>query len=281
MMTRSILAASAAAALLATPAPALAWGPVGHRVAAELADRFVCGQTRLEMRELLGAETPADAANWADYMRLSPDPEWSERTYPWHFVTIPDGKTYAEAGAPAEGDAITAFNAYRARVLDPAAPLEQRREALRMVIHIVGDLNQPLHAGNDHDRGGNDVTVTLRGGEQMNLHALWDSGLIDQEQMSYREWADFLQHRLSAADAVAWASTDPMAWASESRALHPEIYPATDEIDGRYIFRARPLLYRQMTKAGLRLASTLNAMFGHCAGAGADAAPTAGTPASR
>ncbi|WP_347304313.1 S1/P1 nuclease [Croceibacterium sp. TMG7-5b_MA50] len=278
---RPILAACCAAAMLMIPGPAQAWGPIGHRVAAELADRFVCGQTRLEIRELLGPETPADAANWADYMRLSPDPEWHDKTYPWHFVTIPDGKTYAEAGAPAEGDAISALAAYRATVLDADAPLEERRAALRMVIHIVGDLNQPLHAGNDHDRGGNDVTVTLRGGEQTNLHALWDSGLIDMEQMSYREWADYLQNQLTAEEAIAWATTDPATWANESRALHSQVYPATDQIDGTYIFRARPLLHQQMTKAGLRLASTLNAMFGHCAGVGAEATDARGAPASR
>ncbi|WP_241557292.1 S1/P1 nuclease [Croceibacterium ferulae] len=269
-MMRLIPALCAAVALV-LPATAHAWGPTGHRVAAELADRFICGQTRLEIRDLLGTETLPDAANWPDYMRLSPDPYWHDRTFPWHFVTIPDGQSYAQVGAPAEGDAVAALAQSRATVLDQSAPLEDRRAALRMIVHFVGDLNQPLHAGNATDRGGNDVIVTTRDGE-VNLHALWDSVLIDQEQMSYSEWADFLERTITSEQAIAWSGTDPVAWADESRGLHGQIYPAETPatgqraIDSAYIFRARPLVHQQLTKAGLRLASYLDATFGHCAG---------------
>ena len=260
-----LLPALCAAAALVMPGAAQAWGPTGHRVAAELADRFICGQTRLEIRELLGAETLPDAANWPDYMRMSPDPYWHDESYNWHFVTIPEGQSYAQTGAPPEGDAVTALAQSRATVLDRSAPLEDRRAALRMIVHFVGDLNQPLHAGNATDRGGNDEIVTLRG-EETNLHAVWDRALIEMEEMSYREWADYLQAQITSEQAIAWSGTDPVAWADESRSLHSQIYPADGVIDSAYLFRTRPLLHQQMTKAGLRLGSYLNAMFGHCAG---------------
>lgn len=254
-----------AAFALVIPGTAQAWGPTGHRVAAELADRFVCGQTRMEIRDLLGTESLADAANWPDYMRLSPDPFWHDRTFPWHFATIPGEQGYAAAGAPPEGDAVTALAQARTTVLDRSALLEDRRAALRMIVHFVGDLNQPLHAGDGTDRGGNDEIVTMRD-EEVNLHAVWDSRLIDLEQMSYTEWADFLQRRVTSEQAIAWSGIDPVAWADESRGLHDQIYPANKEIDSAYIFRTRPLVHDQLTKAGLRLGSYLNAMFGHCAG---------------
>ncbi|WP_081996201.1 S1/P1 nuclease [Croceibacterium mercuriale] len=256
---------------LVMPGTAQAWGPTGHRVVAELGDRFVCGQTRLEIRDLLGTETLADAANWPDYMRLSPDPHWHDRTFPWHFVTIPDGQGYAATGAPPEGDAVSALAQSRATVLDRSAPLEDRRAALRMIVHFVGDLNQPLHAGNATDRGGNDAIVTMRG-EDMNLHSVWDNALIDLEQMSWSEWADFLERNITSEQAIAWSGTDPVAWADESRGLHGQIYPEVSSetekgmIDSAYIFRTRPLVHQQLTKAGLRLASYLDAAFGHCAG---------------
>lgn len=260
-----ILSALLAAAALISPNMAHAWGSTGHRVSGELAERFVCGQTRLEVRDLLGVETLADVANWADYMRMSSDPYWSKTTFNWHFVTIPDGKGYAQVGAPKEGDAVDALARFRAVVRDKSAPLEKRRDALRMIVHIAGDLGQPLHSGNAHDRGGNDELVTMWG-KQTNLHSVWDSGLIDMEQMSYREWADYLEARVTTEQAITWASADPVTWVDESRALHAKVYPANKTIDGDYIYRLRPLLHEQMTKSGLRIAAYLDDMFGQCGG---------------
>lgn len=254
-----------AGALALAPAPALAWGATGHRVSGAIADRFICGQTRLEIRDLLGVETLADAANWADYMRMQSDPYWNKVTFNWHFVTIPDGKTYAQVGAPPQGDALSALAKFRAIVVDRKAPLAERRDALRMIIHFVGDLGQPLHSGNAHDRGGNDEIVTMRD-EKINIHALWDSRLIDMEQMSYTEWTDYLLARITTDQAIAWASADPVAWVDEARGVHPRIYPKNKVIDGDYLYAARPLLHERMTKSGLRLAAYLDDMFGHCGG---------------
>jgi hypothetical protein len=252
-----------AGALALASTPAMAWGPTGHRVSGAIADRFICGTTRLEIRDLLGVETLADAANWADYMRMQSDPYWSKTTFNWHFVTIPDGKTYTHAGVPPQGDAVSALAKFRAVVRDRVAPIAARRDALRMIVHIAGDLGQPLHSGNALDRGGNDEIVTLRG-EQTNLHTIWDSTLIDSEQMSYTEWTDYLLARITSEQAIAWSTPDPVAWVDEARALHPRVYPKSKTIDGDYLYNARPLLHQQMTKSGLHLAASLNDLFGHC-----------------
>lgn len=254
-----------AGALALASTPAMAWGPTGHRVSGAIADRFICGTTRLEIRDLLGVETLADAANWADYMRMQSDPYWSKTTFNWHFVTIPDGKTYTQAGVPPQGDAVSALAKFREVVRDRTAPIAARRDALRMIVHIAGDLGQPLHSGNARDRGGNDEIVTLRGA-QTNLHTIWDSTLIDSEQMSYTEWTDYLLARITSAQAIAWSSPDPVAWVDEARALHPQVYPKSKTIDGDYLYNARPLLHTQMTKSGLHLAVYLNDLFGHCRG---------------
>jgi hypothetical protein len=254
-----------ASALTLASTPAMAWGPTGHRVSGAIADRFICGTTRLEVRDLLGVETLADAANWADYMRMQSDPYWSKTTFNWHFVTIPDGKTYAQAGVPPQGDAVSALAKFRAVDVNRTAPVAARRDAPRMIVHIVGDLGQPLHSGNAHDRGGNDEVVTLRGAPT-NLHSIWDSTLIDMEQMSYSEWTTYLLERITSEQAIAWSSPDPQAWVDEARALHTRVYPKAKTIDGDYLYNAPPLLHEQMTKSGLHLAAYLNAMFGHCTG---------------
>ncbi|MEG3083747.1 S1/P1 nuclease [Sphingomonas sp. PB2P12] len=261
---RLLLSCLAAAAVM-MPSAAFAWGATGHRVSGALADHFICGQTRLEIRDLLGPETLADASNWADYKRMGTDPYWSKTTFNWHFVTVPDGKTYRQVGAPPQGDALSALAKFRAIVVDRKAPAGERRDALRMIVHIVGDLGQPLHSGNGRDRGGNDEIVTM-GGKQTNLHAVWDSGLIDMEDMSYTEWTDYLLPRITTEQAIAWSSADPELWVNEARALHKTIYPKAGVIDGDYVIALRPLLHERMTKSGLRLAAYLNAMFGHCEG---------------
>ena len=87
-------------------------------------------------------------------MRSNPEHFWQEVAGPFHYVTIPEGKTYAEVGAPDEGDSVTALAQFRKVLLDPKASREQKQLALRFTVHIIGDLHQPLHAGNGTDRGG-------------------------------------------------------------------------------------------------------------------------------
>jgi hypothetical protein len=248
------------AALACFAAPAFAWGPTGHRTIGAIATPYLSVQTRAGMQALIGPEGVAEASTWADFMRADPAEFWQKTAGPWHYVTVPDGKSYAQAGAPPQGDAVTALARFAATVRDPAAALADRQLALRFIIHIVGDLHQPLHAGNGQDRGGNDVKVTLQGRET-NLHAVWDSGLIDLDPLSYSERARWLAARITPAQAKAWTTADPQVWIAESQAARASTYRANPDLRYEYVFQTKPLLDDRLSQAGVRTAAYLNWLF--------------------
>jgi len=192
MRTNVLAALTAAAALL--PSPAFAWGKTGHRVVAAIADTQLSGLARAHVREILGpGESLDDAANWPDEMRSDPAVFWQKTATPWHYVTL-NGITYDHA--PPAGDALQALDHFRVVLQDPKANLADKQLALRFIVHLVGDLHQPLHVGKCCDKGGNDVKVTFFG-KPTNLHAVWDSALPDEEQLSYSELAAKLERHLS------------------------------------------------------------------------------------
>ncbi len=248
---------------LTVPAPVLAWGATGHRVVAAIAERYLSSSARRGVARILGNETIAEASNWPDFMRSDPSPFWQQTANPWHYVTVPVGKTYAEVGAPPEGDAVTALQAFSATVRSTSASLADKQRALRFIIHIVGDLHQPLHVGNGTDKGGNEVHVTFFG-RPTNLHALWDAGLVDDEQLSYSEMTAWLAMRVTPANAKAWASPDPTVWIAESAALRDRIYPSPGEtaLGYKYVYQNRSEMEDRLTRGGIRLAAYLNQLFG-------------------
>lgn len=246
--------------LLLAASPAGAWGPTGHRITGDIAARYLSPKAAAGVRELLGSESLAEASTWADFMRSDPSPFWQKEASPFHYVTVPDGKTYAEVGAPPQGDSLTALARFAATLRDPAASPEAKRLALRFAVHIIGDLAQPLHVGNGTDRGGNDVKVSLFG-EETNLHAVWDYGIIDREQLSYSEWADWLDRALTPEQLRQWSSPDPLQWVADSQALRGALYPATPDLGWRYVFAHKATLDMQLAKGGLRIAAWLNALY--------------------
>nr|WP_184059873.1 S1/P1 nuclease [Sphingomonas aerophila] len=245
-----------------TPVPALAWGKTGHRVIGKLAEPYLSVPAKAGVKRILGAETMAEASNWPDFMRSDPSDFWQHTASPWHYVTVPAGKAYAEVGAPAEGNAFTALEHFSAVIRDPNASKVDKQLALRFVIHIVGDLHQPLHAGNGTDKGGNDTKVTFMG-RPTNLHALWDSGLIGEEQLSYSEMADWLGARITPALAKSWSVPDPTAWIAESAALRDRIYPSVGDtsLSYGYVYAHTGEMELRLEQGGVRLAAYLNRLF--------------------
>jgi hypothetical protein len=257
-----ILMSVAAIAAILLPQPAFAWGKTGHRVIGKIAEPFLTPTARTGIEGILGTETMAEASNWPDFMRADLAPFWQHDAGPWHYVTVPRGKTYDAAGAPPEGDAVTALDKFSRVVRDTRAPLQQRQLALRFIIHIVGDLHQPLHAGNGSDKGGNDVKVTFQG-RSTNLHSVWDSALVDEEQLSYSEMAAWLGSRITPDAAARWMVADPKIWIAESAALRDQIYPAGDAapLSYRYVYENTPRMEMRLEQGGVRLAAYLNALF--------------------
>lgn len=262
-MNARFLLALAAFAVAAQPSPALAWGKTGHRVIAAIADTQLSGLARAHVKEIIGVESLDEAANWPDEMRSDPAPFWQKTATPWHYVTL-DGITYDHA--PPEGDALEALGRFRATLQDPAASLADKQLALRFVVHLVGDLHQPLHVGKCCDRGGNEVKVTWFG-KPTNLHAVWDSALVDDEQLSFTELAAKLERHSSNQDVIDWWDINPRDWITESAQIRETVYPAATsdkapaELSYAYVYRFTPVMERRLKQAGVRLAAYLNDIY--------------------
>lgn len=237
-----------------------AWGQIGHRVSGKIAETYLNDEARAAVTALLPNESLAEASTYADEMRSNPDSFWQDIAGPYHYVTVPEGKLYADIGAPKEGDSVSALTAFRQTLLDPKATLEQKQLALRFTIHIVGDLHQPLHAGNGTDRGGNDLKLQFFF-ENTNLHRVWDSQMIDRRQLSYTEWSEWLGDKITPAQATAWSTPDPLEWIAESTRIRDTIYPDDKNLSWDYLYVHLPTASQRLQQAGVRIAAYLNAIW--------------------
>ena len=275
-MKSRLFAAAAFVAVSCLPSSALAWGKTGHRVVAAIADTELSGLARANIREILGpGESLDEAATWPDDMRSDPAPFWKKTATPWHYVTL-NGIVYDHA--PPEGDALDALEHFRSVLQDPNASLADKQLALRFVIHIVGDLHQPLHVGKCCDRGANDVKVTWFG-KPTNLHAVWDSSLPDEEQLSFTELAAKLERHITDQQLVQWWDINPRDWISESAKIRDTLYPPpaakpakrklfakrkpapVPALSYDYVYKFTPIMERRLSQGGIRLAAYLNAIY--------------------
>lgn len=248
-------------ALALVPTTTFAWGKTGHRVTGAIAQEHLSRSAQNEISRILGVEDLAEASTWPDFMRSSPDEFWTKEAGPYHYVTIPKGMSYNDVGAPTEGDAITALEKFKAILQDKNVSLEDKKLALRFTVHIIGDLHQPLHAGNGTDKGGNDFKMTFFW-EQTNLHRVWDSGLIEQEELSYTEMSDWLSRKITKQNIRDWSDTNPVVWAEESAVIRESIYPQGDAEEAwGYVYNHRDTLRRRLSQGGVRISAYLNEVF--------------------
>jgi hypothetical protein len=179
---------------------------------------------------------------------------------------VPPGHDYAEVDVPEFGDAYTALQRFSVTLRNEDADRPQRQLALRFIVHIVADLHQPLHVGNGDDRGGNDFDVFYFS-QPSNLHRVWDSQIIDNEQLSFSEMATWLQQKITPEQYRDWNSADPLVWIGESAELRDRIYPADVRLSWDYDHQWLPVIRQRLSQAGVRTAAYLNAQFGSAASA--------------
>ena len=240
--------------------PAWAWGKNGHRIAGEIASQHISPQVKAIMAELFPNRTLAEISTLADFNRSNPAEFWQKQAGPYHYVTVPDGTTYLEVGAPKQGDAYTGLQMFSEWVKDPKRSLAERQTALHFIVHIVGDLHQPLHVGNGKDRGGNDVKLDFFW-ESSNLHRIWDSGIIDQQKLSYTEYSDWLTRKMTPQQIAQWMEPDPMVWIQESYDIRNGIYTNNESENYNYVHAHIDALNRRLSQAGIRTAAYLNQLF--------------------
>lgn len=275
MRRKSLPLLSAAVACLIAAAPAWAWGPLGHRIVADLAAARLTPATRQQVDALLASEhagSMADIASWADELRDDPtQAALGKATAPLHYVNMHGSCVFKPAEDCPDGKCVVdAIDHYAAILGNRSLPEAERAQALNFVVHFVGDVHQPLHAGYRQDRGANDYQVQFEG-KGGNLHRVWDSGLLSTRHMDAREYAAFLEKQgpVKLPAPIAPLDNPPAQWAEESCrvVMDDGVYPKGHVITDAYVARELPVADRQLRIAGTRLADLLNRVLG------ADAAP--------
>lgn len=269
--------------VIASPS-ALSWGALGHRLVGALAERHLQPSTGRAVRDLLMGEpepTLAGVANWADSLRTI-DPDRFKQTSRWHYVNLPENScTYDAARDCADGQCVVeAIKTQRTILADRSQSREIRRDALKFLVHLVGDAHQPLHAGNHDDKGGNQFQISLRtdvtpeayarnrysnGVMGTNLHAVWDYYILASSGLDETR---YLQRLMTMPwPAVIGRSAGPVAWVDDSCRLidSRQLYPQQHIMDRRYLDAQRPLAELQIRQAALHLAQMLDVTLGNAA----------------
>jgi hypothetical protein len=251
------------------PITAFAWGPDGHRIVALIATARLSPAAAAQVKAIFGNATLADVANWADDIRQD-RPE----TGSWHFVDIPvTAKAFDEKrDGNNSNNVIDAIEYYARYLLDKSKPAADRNDALKFLIHFVGDVHQPMHCvDRDGDRGGNKRLVFfLDQPKAVNLHRVWDSTIIQQEMgtTAVTVFASALNSRISQAQADEWSKGTPQDWANQSHEVAVNVCYADVPENGPppklgedYLNRAEKATDEQLERGGVRLAMVLNTIF--------------------
>lgn len=250
------------------PSVSMGWGPEGHIVVAKIAAARLSPAAKTGVRQLLGRHTLESVANFADQVRSK-----RPATANWHFVDIPKDATDYDANrdcAPTpKGDCVIAELARaQSDLKNRTLAKPKRAEALKFIVHFVGDVHQPLHCSDNSDRGGNDVKVKFLG-KPSNLHRVWDSGIITEANLSAADYADELDSWLESQDTATIEKGTVTEWALESHQLAKDNaynIPADGDLDSTYVDANQPVVDQQLAFAGLRLAAILNAAFAPAGG---------------
>ncbi len=251
------------ALLLILPFQSHAWSQIGHRIVGQIADSYLTPKAKSALREILGDTSLAIATNWADYIK-------SDSNYksidPWHYLNLPDGLSYNDLQVILAND--SAINVYTKtnwlikQLKNKKLPKDQKRFYLRLLVHFIGDISQPMHVARAEDLGANRIRLTWFG-ESTNLHSVWDRKLIDDQQLSYTEYAAVINHT-TAAQRAKWQKTPIKDWIYESYLLSREIYkssPPDSKLSYDYSFKWIRTVNEQLLKGGVRLAGVLNDIF--------------------
>ena len=235
------------------------WGQVGHYVTGEIAEYHMTPAAKERVNSILGNRSIARATVWMDDIRSESRFDY---TRTWHWATIADGKTYEETEQDEGGDIIWALETLIAELKEGGLPEDEEMEKLKMVMHMIGDIHQPLHVGTGEDRGGNDVRVHWMGASS-NLHRVWDSDIINSFQMSYTELASEL-NTATPEQIIEWQSASVRDWAYESVSYRDRIYdlPENRRIGYEYRYFNKDIVFKRLLQAGVRMAGVLNEIYG-------------------
>ena len=236
------------------------WGIIGHRTVGYIAELHLSGKAKKEVKRVLGNETLASSSNWMDEIKSD---DRYDHTHKWHYVTVPDGKRYETSDKEADGDIIQTIERLIDELKSDTLSVKIEAQNLKMLVHLIGDLHQPLHVGNGTDKGGNDFKLKWFWNNS-NLHRVWDSEIIDGKQYSYTELAKVVNHATDQ-EIKYWQSTSVRDWAHESMEIRDKCYeniPEDNSINYEYSYKNWDLVQKRLLLAGIRLAGVINEIYG-------------------
>jgi hypothetical protein len=234
------------------------WGPTGHRATGKIAEKYLSKKARTAIDKILGGQSLAISATWMDDIRSDSAYDF---TADWHWVTIQDNDTYDKSQKNPKGDIIETIERLIKELKSHTLNPKDEAERLKFLIHLVGDIHQPLHVGGGNDRGGNDVKVTWFRTDS-NLHRVWDSDMIDDSKLSYTELAESVG-KISENDIKLWQQAGVRDWAKESMGLRKQVYDyGNGKLGYAYSYKNFSTVRNRIAQAGVRLAGLLNEIYG-------------------
>lgn len=253
----------AGCALLLTAIPGFAWGQKGHDTVAFIAENHLTPKTLAAVTDLLDGKSIVYYSNWMDNASHTPEYAYSKT---WHYKNIDADETYWRAKQNEKGDIVRALNEQIKILGDTTLSKEERALALKMVVHFLGDIHQPMHLGHLSDLGGNKWVVKFFKNDT-NLHTVWDSRIVETgHKWSYTEWQQQIDRATPEEEREILSVDTPEKWGLESYKLCKEIYDTTKQgsnLEFDYIAKWTPVIEKQFLRGGLRLANVLNGIFDH------------------
>ncbi|PIE49686.1 MAG: S1/P1 Nuclease [Flavobacteriales bacterium] len=236
------------------------WGPTGHRAMGKIAEEHLSRKVLKKIDKLLDGKSLAFVSTYGDDIKS--DRKY-DKFYTWHYINMPFDQTYEESEKNPDGDLVTGINKCITVLKDKKSSREDQQFYLKLLVHLIGDLHQPLHIGRKSDKGGNTIQVQWFG-KGTNLHRVWDEDMIDKFGMSYLELAENAED-LSKKQIEAIKKGSVVDWVNEIHKLTIEVYNSVEvgqNLRYKYNYLYFDTVRTQLQKAGIRLAKILNDIYG-------------------
>ena len=238
---------------------AVFWGKNGHRATGKIAEKHLTRKAKRSIDKILKGQSLAFVSTYAD--EIKSDKKYN-KYYSWHYINMDLDQTYEQAEKNPKGDLVTGINTCIKILNDKNSSDDEKNFHLKMLVHFMGDLHQPMHIGRKEDKGGNSIQVEWFG-KGSNLHRVWDTNMIDDWEMSYIELADNADD-LSKIQIETIEKGTLIDWVNEVHVVTNEVYNSVEKGENlryKYSYNHFGTVRTQLQKGGIRLAKVLNDIF--------------------
>lgn len=235
------------------------WGATGHRTIGEIASTYIKGKTKRKIADLLDGQSLALVSTFGDDIKS--DKKYRE-FYTWHYINMSFDVRYEDSEKNPSGDLVTGIEKCKSVILDKTSSKQDKAFYLKLLVHLIGDLHQPMHVGQKEDKGGNDIQVQWFG-KGTNLHSVWDSKMIEHYNMTYTELAANT-NEISKDEVLRFQQGSIVDWVNETQSYAIEVYGSAEvgeNLRYEYMYTNFELARTQLQKGGIRLAKVLNELF--------------------